>query len=270
MTKPLAQDVVWLSDLHFVAEGLIQGHDPRLRLRAAIDYINEFHSQSMFCVISGDLVDLATEQNYRALKSELDRLLIPYFPLSGNHDDKTLLRQVFDLPGVGMNEFIQYAVPTEAGVFMCLDSQRPGSDAGEFCTKRMQWLDHMLAEYKDSPAYLFLHHPPMALRLPMLDPDNMENGDAFLDLLSKHQNVKHLFLGHVHRPICGTVRGIPFAVMRSTLYQAPPPVPAWDWDSFAPAAEAPNLGILTFSNGDVTLQYREFCKYEFGLERSKS
>ena len=149
---------------------------------------------------------------------------------------------------------------------LCLDTQKIGSDAGEFCEERYTWLEHELREAGSTPVYIFMHHPPMSLGLPMQDTENMENGDVFIEKLKQFECVKHLFIGHVHRPITGTVKGIPFATMRSILYQAPPPKPEWDWKTFKPSVEAPNLGILTIDAADVNLQYIQFCKYGHGIE----
>ena len=105
----------------------------------------------------------------------------------------------------------------------------------------------------------------MKLGLPMQDTENLVDSDALLDLLAAHSNVKHLFLGHVHRPVVGSIRNIPFATMSSVLFQAPAPLPAWDWQSFKPAEEAPSIGVLTIENTDVSLQYVQFCQVDDGL-----
>ncbi|OED34396.1 hypothetical protein AB833_32160 [Chromatiales bacterium (ex Bugula neritina AB1)] len=49
-------NIIWLSDLHFSAQENVLNHNPQERLSAAIDFINENHSDSLFCLISGDLV----------------------------------------------------------------------------------------------------------------------------------------------------------------------------------------------------------------------
>ncbi|MGI9369059.1 MAG: phosphodiesterase, partial [Ruegeria sp.] len=67
-----------------------------------------------------------------------------------------------------------------------------------------------------------------------------------------------------HRPISGTVTGIPFSTMRSVLYQAPPPRPEWNWDTFRPSQEAPNLGVVTIADTGVNLQFDQFCGFEVG------
>ncbi|WP_419905315.1 phosphodiesterase [Kiloniella sp.] len=259
---------IWMSDPHFSHEGDVLGHNPRVRIEAAVSYVNAHHSDSSFCFISGDMVNRGTVADYNALAAYLDKLKVPFLPMVGNHDDRELFRSTFSLPDTCMVDFIQYSVQTDEGLFVCLDTQKSGSDAGEFCEIRRDWLRKVLAEAADTPVYLFMHHPPMKLGLPMQDTENMENGEAFLQLLAEYSNVEHLFIGHVHRPITGTVKGIPFATMRSVLYQAPSPLPEWGWETFKPSEEAPNLGVLTISNADVNLQYLQFCDYRMGTSSS--
>jgi 3',5'-cyclic-AMP phosphodiesterase len=99
----------------------------------------------------------------------------------------------------------------------------------------------------------------------MQDQDGMENGDAFLELLNKYPNVAHLFIGHVHRPISGQMAGLSFTTMRSVLYQAPAPVPAWDWDSFKPGQEAPAIGVVRVDRNSVIVQFEQFAEFDVGI-----
>lgn len=232
--------LIWMSDPHFAIVGDVPGHDPRVRLRAAVDHINNHHSDADMCIISGDIVNRGTRADYEGVKHHLSELSVPYFPMVGNHDNRDLFRKVLPLPEICMADFIQYQVTTPDAVMICLDTHKEGSDAGEFCQVRSKWLRETLASTANSPVFIFMHHPPMPLGLPMQDTENMRGGDAFLDLIADFECVKYLCIGHVHRPITGTIRGIPFSTMRSILYQAPPPRPEWTWDSFKPSAEYRN------------------------------
>lgn len=256
--------LIWLSDPHFTANGLVLGHDPRIRLQAAIDFINTHHHDADHCIISGDLVNRGTDADYAALANMLKPLIVPLLPMAGNHDERTKLRSHFQLPQTAMPDFIQYAATTPNAQILCLDTQKTDSDAGEFCAERSNWLELRLAQNPETPTYLFMHHPPRALGLPMQDADCMENGEAFLNLIARHPQIKHLFIGHVHRSVTGTMNAIPFATMRSVLYQAPPPIPDWNWDTFAPAPEAPQIGILTLKGADCHLHYTQFCDFQTG------
>ena len=158
--------VIWLSDLHFVADGLVQGHDPRVRLAKAVEFINAHHADAAYCVISGDLVDRATSTDYVALKVILKDLNVPLLPMVGNHDDRAMLKDVLPLPATAMLDFVQYTVKDGAALIVCLDTLVPGSDHGTLCETRLSWLARVLSDTRDRPALVFMHHPPMALGLP--------------------------------------------------------------------------------------------------------
>jgi len=259
-----------MSDLHFTNEGDVVGHDPRTRLRMAVQHINTLHSDAEMCLISGDMVEQGTLEEYRALRAELDALSMPYMPMMGNHDHRRDFRERLSLPNGCMDDFVQYSIETPEGLIVCLDTHQPGSSAGEFCASRADWFRAIIAGAEATPVFLFMHHPPMDLGLPMQDTVKMADGDAFLDLITEYSSVKYVFFGHIHRPISGTVRGIPFSSMRSVLYQAPAPRPEWDWQSFQAAQEAPNIGVLSIQNGDITLQYEQFCEYATGVNGSST
>ena len=209
---------IWMSDLHYSHETDVLGHDPRVRLKAAVDHINEIHSDASFCVISGDMVNRGTQADYQALSKQLEAVKMPVLPMAGNHDDRRLLRENLPLPTTCMDQFIQYSVPTPSGLIICLDTQKTGADSGELCAERLTWLKDVLEGAADTPVYIFMHHPPKAVGLPMQDADGLQDGHVFLDLISGHECVKYLFIGHVHRPISGTMSGVPFSTMRSVLY----------------------------------------------------
>lgn len=256
--------LIWMSDLHFTCEDNVLGHNPRVRLQAAIDHINQHHSDASFCVISGDMVNHGTENDYTALQILLDSLAIPVFPMVGNHDDRGIFKNHLTVPDTCMTKFVQYTVAMDTGLVICVDTKKIGSDSGEICSERLNWLHNELINAGNTPVFIFMHHPPMKLGLPVQDPDNLENGESFMDMISPFSCVKHLFIGHVHRPIVGTERGIPFATMRSVLFQAPPPRPEWNWDTFKPSEEPPNLGVITITGSSVNLQYEQFCNLKHG------
>lgn len=268
----MAGQVIWLSDLHFEAAGDVLGHDPRVRLDAAVDHINTHYGDAALCVISGDMVETATAANYTALRAHLDRLSIPWHPMTGNHDDRALLRAHLRLPSDAMDDFAQYELSLPQARLICLDTLCDGADKGWLCAGRLDWLRARLEVGDPRPVLIFAHHPPMPLDLPMLDPDRLENGAALLEILHSAPMVRHLFFGHVHRPVSGSLGGsvgaLPYSGLRSVLYQAPPPRPAWDWDSFAPAPEAPELGVITLAQDRISIQCLQFCAADLGVRAS--
>lgn len=255
--------IIWMSDPHFQKQGTIDGLDPRLRLAAAIDHINAHHADAEFAVLSGDLVGEETEDDYSELAQYLARSAIPVWPMVGNNDERAGFRAHLNLPETAMPGFIQYRLDLPEAVILCLDTHLPGSHAGEICETRRNWLRASLSS-TDKPVCIFMHHPPHRLRLPRQDEIRLQDGEVFLNLLAEYDNIRHLFIGHVHRPTCGTIRGIPFATLGALSFQAPPPEPDWEWKDFTPPQEPPHYAVLHLENGDVTLQYTQFCNWDHG------
>jgi len=257
--------LIWLTDTHFASgDERVVGYDPRARIAAAVEHVNAQHADADYCVISGDLVERGEVGEYRAFKEWTDRFAMPVLPLVGNHDHRDSLREVYSLHEAVQDGFIQYSLAGKEAVLLFLDTIKEGESPGYYCAERFDWLRSTLDAFAGMPAYLFLHHPPMTLHLPMQDTEGMENGAEFLDFLAGYPSVRHLFIGHVHRPISGRVGSVSFSTMRSALYQAPPPRPDWDWDSFRPSPEAPMLGVIHIGAQGVVMQYEQFCDHEIG------
>ncbi len=249
-------NIVWLSDFHLSTKGL----DSQAACDRAIDWLIQHHSDADCCVITGDLSEHGTVEEYQAVARSLARLPMPCLPLVGNHDNRSACLSVFDMPGTCLPGFVQYAVdlPTRSGAtvrLVCLDTLVPGESGGTLCDERMAWLESVLSESADRTVLVFMHHPPAELGVAPFDAIGLDNATELIALLSRHACVKHVFAGHVHRVFQGVTGGVPYATQRSVLMQAPPPRPAWDWDSFAPADEPPGYGVISAHGGDVCVSF---------------
>lgn len=251
--------LIWMTDLHHSSSGLVSGKDSRAQIQSAIRYVNDHYSDADGCIISGDLANRGDQRDYTELQALLSTMAIPYYPMVGNHDTREHIQSLLTIPDQCMPDFVQYALPTEPVKILCLDTQREGSDHGEFCEQRMRWLKSELDSSDDQPTYLFMHHPPIPLNLPNQDDSGIGNGDELMALLTHYPNVRHLFIGHVHRPINGLVNGIAFSTLRSTTVQVPAPRPAWTWDTFTPADESPTLAVVDIDQHNVLVHSMEFA-----------
>ncbi len=215
--------IVQITDTHLVPRGeVLHGLDPCERLDACIDDINRHHRDAELCIITGDLVHNGPPHAYRDLKVCLSRLDIPCHLLVGNHDHRGRLLDEFpDLP-VDENGFLQTVIETGAGRFFLLDTIEQGMAWGAYCEKRLAWLKNAIEAARDCPVYLFMHHPPFSVGLPCVDRLGLgTDGERLAEVVVPYANIRHLFFGHVHRPITGSWRGIPYSTMRGTNHQVP-------------------------------------------------
>jgi len=212
--------ILQVTDTHLVEDGgMIYGIDPAARLEACVAHINANHADAAFCVLSGDLTDSGTPGAYRALKAVLDRLQLPYHLMAGNHDDRAALAAAFPETSRDADGFVQYALETQAGRLLALDTVEPGSHGGSYCDRRARWLGDRLAEAGDDPVYIFMHHPPFPVALPSMDRMGIDDPGLFASAIEGRANIRHIFFGHVHRPLSGSWRGIAFSALPSTVHQ---------------------------------------------------
>jgi len=212
--------LIHLTDCHLVPEGdLLFDSDPAGRLRSAVADINHRHADADLCVLTGDLAHAGDPAAYRLLRAILSDLGVPYQVLPGNHDDRRALAEVFSDLILGADNSLQ-SFRDLAGVrLVFLDSVDPGRHSGAFGPARAAWLDAVLSECRDRAAYLFLHHPPLNLGLPRLDQYRILDTGPLEAALRPHRHVRHLFFGHVHRPVAGAWAGIPFTTTKGTHHQ---------------------------------------------------
>ena len=254
--------IIWLTDFHLSTAGPVLGLDSQAACDKAIDWVVRHHGDADCCVVTGDLSENGTADEYRTIANALDRLPMPWLPLVGNHDSREHCAAIIDLPDTCLPGFVQYTVDLSAqagaGVrLVCLDTLVPGESGGLLCQQRLAWLESVLSKSANRPVLVFMHHPPSALGVAPFDAIGLENASELNTLLSRYACVKQVFAGHVHRVFQGVVNGVPFATQRSVLMQAPPPRPAWNWDSFAPADEPPGYGVITVQAGDVTVSHEQ-------------
>lgn len=210
---------IHVTDPHLVPPGeRLYGLDPEARLRAAIADIARTQGDAAFVLLTGDLTHRGKPAAYDLLKRVLDDLTVPYHLLLGNHDDRQAFTDAFPEVPTDDDGFVQSVVETPAGPLVLLDTNQPGTAAGWFCERRLAWLDRTLGALKGEKAMLAMHHPPFDVALPALDAIGLVQKAELSAVLARHA-IRHIFFGHVHRPIHGTWRNIPFSTLRALNHQ---------------------------------------------------
>ncbi|MEM5312791.1 phosphodiesterase [Paraburkholderia sp. JHI869] len=247
-----------ISDLHIKPPGALAYRrvDTAASLARTIARLNALTPRPDAVLMTGDLVDHGSVEEYRHLKTLLDTLEIPYWLLIGNHDAREPLREVFaDRPELHEGgEFIQYAVDLGPLRVIALDSMQPGQSAGTLCEARLAWLAQQLDAARGKPVIVALHHPPFDCGIGHMDAIRLDDNAAraLEALVAQHPNVERVLCGHVHRPMFvrfgGTIASaVPAPAHQVTLDLAPdaPSTFTLEPPAFALHRFEPQGGIVT-------------------------
>ena len=249
---------IHITDTHLVSPGeTLYGLDPLARLEACVADVNRRHADAAFAIVTGDLTHWGKVAAYDALRGAFSRLAIPYRLCLGNHDERAAFLEAFPDTPVDPNGFVQSVIDHDAGRFILLDSKEPGDHGGILCGRRLGWLEARLAERTDRPVYLFIHHPPFAVGLKQMDGHALREPEAFAHVLGPHAHrIRHLFCGHLHRPLAGSWRGIPFSTMRGTNHQV-----ALDFtvaDHVPGSHEPPAYAVVLIDRDTVVVHFHDY------------
>ena len=195
-------------------------------------------------LLTGDIADHGQAEEYREARKLVSSSRHPVFACPGNHDDRAAYREVLlgEPESEPESEPAEHLGPinrvhrTPGAVFALCDSSIPGRDDGYLADETLSWLDAVLAEEPDVPAFVCCHHPPAELHSPFGDSIRQFGEQRLAAVLARHPQVVAVLCGHAHTPAATTFAGLPLLVapgVVSTLvlpwegagpadYQAPP------------------------------------------------
>ena len=212
---------IHLTDTHVIGgDDLLFGANPRRRLELAVESIATDHADAAFVVITGDLTHWGDQAAYKAFYDRINALPMPYYLMMGNHDDMGIMNLAFTQMEFDENGYLQQKLETPVGPFILTDTKAPKGHHGEYCEKRLDWLNKTLSGLKQ-PGLLFMHHPPFDVGITSLDRIRNRDGEKLLPVLERHRDkIRHMLFGHVHRVISGNWHGFSFSFMRGLNHQS--------------------------------------------------
>lgn len=203
---PQRLSFAWLSDIHFNSFAYAEDD-----IRQAIEDINNMDS-ILFTVISGDLAEFGTTDEFLNLKKLLDKCEKPYFLITGNHDVNwsengcTAYEKIF-----GAAHFIHDI----AGVRLIGCGAGPMLRMGAPCIPReeIEWLKRTVEATDKSTPIIFINHFPMD--------KGVTNSTEAIGLL-KTKNIQAVLCGHEHRNATRYFNGVENIIGRSLLRRKDP------------------------------------------------
>lgn len=223
--------LVQLSDPHVVAPGrLLAGRiDTPALLAQAVAAVLDLRPAPAAVVVSGDLVDAGSVDEYAHLRRLLEPLPQPVWLMPGNHDLAASLREVFpdhaelQAPAdedAALAPFVLWDRRVGALRLLALDTVVPGAPHGRLCPRRLAWLERRLSQAPSLPTVLAMHHPPFRTGIGHMDAMSLlEGADELASLLTRHPQVERVICGHLHRPILRRFGGTVAMTVPSTAHQ---------------------------------------------------
>jgi Icc protein len=251
-TKPFL--LLQISDPHIGADW--EGADPDECLLRAVESILDLADRPDALLVSGDLTQNGTPQEYGRLRELLAPLDLEPRVLPGNHDLRAPMRQAFGLPGA-RGEPVSHAVDLGPLRLVCLDTTIPGAEAGALDEGRIEWLEATLGEQREQPTVLAMHHPPLRTETPGFERIGLaaEARTALAGVLVRHPQVLRVVAGHVHRTIVAELGGRAVFTVPSTYLQA-----ALDFTStgIAMRADPPAFAVHALRDGSLASHLQPF------------
>lgn len=215
--------IAQITDTHVVRDGARAYQDQvdtNAMFEQAIARLNALSPRPDLVVITGDLTDHGTAEEYAELKRLLAKLDLPFYLVIGNHDDRATLKAELDYPHLkDVGAFVQYVVDDYPVRLVAVDSTSDDHHRGEFCDSRLAWLEERLGEAPEKPTIVALHHPPFDTGIVTMDATGPGWAGGLIEVLERYPNVVRVICGHVHRSIQTLVGGRLASICPSTAHQ---------------------------------------------------
>ena len=256
-----------LTDIHLTTPGAtIGGRDPNRNFSIALDHVLKNHNDAEALFITGDLSDWGERDDYIRLKQTLGAFPMSVHLCIGNHDDRPTMLSVFpELADDG--GFVQRVVPLSLGHAVIVDTWGPETHAGHFCAARATWLDTQLSTLS-GPIWIFMHHNPVPTRVVPMDKIMLLDADRFIETIGPHATkIAHIFHGHCHLPLSGSVAGIPFSAPRGTNHAGWPDFAA---ERLLSASDLTEAYAVVFATPENTMVHMVEYGYQGEVRREGS
>jgi 3',5'-cyclic AMP phosphodiesterase CpdA len=209
--------LVQLSDPHLQVGGDDRG--AARALEAAVAAVLALRPAPDAVLVSGDLGDAGSADEYARARELLAPLPMPVHVLPGNHDDPEALGAAF---GARAGGWEPYSASVGGIRLVVCDTTVPGRMEGSLDRERRARLEAELDAARGGPVIVAMHHPPLLTGIPVLEEIGLPPQDraALGELLARSPHVRRVVAGHVHRTAFAQLGGCGVVTAPSTNLQA--------------------------------------------------
>ena len=251
--------LVHISDIHINADP-IAGSNSVDEFAACLAHVETHHSDADLVVISGDLSHHGQRESYLKLREMLAASPIDPVLMIGNHDRRETFKEVFPEAPVDEDGHIQQAIEVNGHVLIFLDTNLAGNHSGRLGPRRQAWLSARLdeAERDQMPALVFMHHHPVQIGVLATDILALVQKREFATIVRRYRDtIRHIFFGHCHMSLSGSLEGVSFSAPRSTSHPGWPEFEGRLAYGHGPIEPSYNIALITGSSVVIhTIEYR--------------
>ncbi len=213
--------IVQITDLHLFQnrEGVLARVSTWETFAAVLRQIERHHENFDYLILTGDLAQDEELETYRMLREALGDWLVRCRIIPGNHDNRAHLRKVFPELFPDDNEPLTFAVSSNDWKMIGLDTHIPGQTQGRIEAAQIQWLKEQLNRDPGTRTVLFMHHPPVAIRVDWLDRIGLDSATDLVKLIEASAQIKVVCAGHVHQEFSGRIGSAMLYTTPSTSVQ---------------------------------------------------
>ncbi|MGV0878901.1 metallophosphoesterase [Martelella sp. FLE1502] len=216
--------IAHLSDFHVFADSpetsLVRRDAPEAARKVVAD-LAAFTPAVDAVMLTGDLTDCGTAEDYELLEDILAPLKVPIFVVPGNHDRRETMRAAFrsrlPFPATG---FLNYEAEFAGLRIIALDTLIEGRVEGRLASESLDWFEDALRHASGMRTIVLLHHPPFPSGITGLDEMALgEGAERFAEIVASCAGKLSILAGHIHRPYQAFWNGAFCAVAGSPAFQ---------------------------------------------------
>jgi Icc protein len=235
--------LVQFTDTHLLVDPFasLRGAMTLPRLQACLAHARRHYFPADAVVVTGDVVHDEPEA-YGNVELVFGELGVPVLLIPGNHDAPDELRR-----RLGQRPPFQVGgefVTSNGWQVVLLESWFAESADGEgrLGARQLDELDRALRTDAAPHAFVFLHHPPIAMDSAALDELGLLDGPALCDTVSRHARVRAVCWGHAHQALdVYTRNGVRLMCTPATSMQFKPRSPGFAADDRPPGYRVVDL-----------------------------
>ena len=165
-----------------------------------------------FIIHSGDICfDIPEISIYKWVKEKLDSIHIPYSLIAGNHDDTSMICQIFDQKHQNKECYFDKIIENKKLLF--LDTAN-----GDMSETQYDWLTDQLSQSEINA--IFMHHPPIKMGVPFMDQNySFKSMEKFCSIIEQYSKPIQIFCGHYHNARSVTRKNMQVHICPSTFYE---------------------------------------------------